>query len=62
MNEDQARAVLGKAVKDDNSLYNCGAYLSWMPGDRDVTLDGDFYLGYLKAVVWWMENKLEIES
>ena len=55
MNKDRAIEVLGSAILDDNTLYCCGTYIHW--NKKDITLDGDFDLEYLEAIIWWVKNE-----
>ena len=57
LNEEGARAQLGKAIADDDGLYSLGWYLAWTPGEANATLDGQFNIEDLEAVAWWMRNK-----
>lgn len=55
MTKDEVIDILGSAIRDDGTLYCCGTYISW--NGKDLTLDGDFNLEYLEAIVWWMKNE-----
>jgi len=59
MNEEKARTVLADDIKDDDSIYNLGAYLAWPScGDKNTAcLDGEFSADELEAIAWWMRNK-----
>jgi hypothetical protein len=54
MNKDKVKTILGSAIQSDNSLYCCGTYIAW--SGKELTLDGDFDLEYLEAVIWWVKN------
>jgi hypothetical protein len=56
IDEKFAREVLGDAIQP-NGLYDLSSYMSWQPGDRTITLDGDFTVSELEAIAWWMRNK-----
>lgn len=70
MNETRAREILGinkdrpqeahyegGAICSDNSLSMLGHYMSWQPGDDNITLDSEFEVEELEAIIWWMKNK-----
>jgi len=60
MNEKRAREILSKNggnINSDNSLSSTWTYMYWNPGDEDITLDGEFSLEELEAIMWWMRNK-----
>ena len=57
MNEVRARAILEDDIKENNGLYNGMRYIYWNPGDYSITLDGEFGIEELEAIVWWMRNK-----
>ena len=64
MNEERAREILKDAIDDDRHLYVSSThdpYVSWHAGVNSlfVTLEGIYSLEYLRALVWWMENKGE---
>jgi len=60
MNEDLAKHILKDAIQKDNSLRNVSSYLFWTPKfPKEVTIDGEFSIEYLKAIIWWAENKVE---
>lgn len=63
MNEEKARQILRGVIEDDNSLHDADNYtVKWSPEGYDyeeINLDGVFEVEYLKALVWWMENKSE---
>jgi hypothetical protein len=62
MNKKQALEILAKRESvNGESLYNCGWYLSWSPGDQEATLDGAFDAEELEAIAWWMRNKSKTE-
>ena len=56
MNEELARKLL--PVNEDDSLGpSYGHYMAWSPSDNEITLDCEFTLEELEAIVWWMRNK-----
>jgi hypothetical protein len=55
MDEAKAREILGTAIKSSGELYCCGTYICYNK-ELELTLDGDFDLDYLKAIIWWIEN------
>lgn len=55
MDETKAKEILGTAIKPNGDLYCCGTYI-YYDKKLGLTLDGDFDLDYLKAVIWWIEN------
>lgn len=57
MNEQMAREILGDAISSDCGLYDLGIRIGWDKESDDITLDGSFTVEYLKAVIWWVENK-----
>jgi len=60
VNEQQAREILGGSITPTGDLYNASCYVLW---DRfvpeTVTLDDEFTIDQLEAIVWWMRNKSE---
>ena len=60
MDEKRAREILGTDIRDDNSLY-CGLrYLFW--NGEQITLDADFTVDELEAIVWWVKNKTVVKE
>ena len=57
MDEKDARRILGFAIKDNNDLDSSERYIYWCPGDKTVTLDEEFSVEELEAIVWWIRNK-----
>jgi hypothetical protein len=63
MDENEAREILGPAIEEEdkdqlNFLIPGGEkFISWRPGRVSVTLDDDFCVEELEAIVWWMKNK-----
>lgn len=58
MNEKKARELLKAYIGPDDSLNGRGfIYISWRPGDGDVTIDGRVTAEELRAILWWVENK-----
>ena len=59
MNEEMARKIL--PINEDNSIGpSYGHYMAWAPmdgRDNQITLDSDFTIEELEAIVWWMKNK-----
>lgn len=49
-------------VEPDGSLYNVGMYLHWNVGEGKVTLDGEFTLPELEAIVYWMRKHAALVS
>lgn len=48
--------ALAAYIQPDGGLYCLGRYLSWSPGDKQITLDSDFTASELSAIVYWMEH------
>ena len=61
MNEDRAREILGKIIRENNNLHDGTNYLSWN-GEVDVCLDGQFTAPELEAISWWMANKKVLDA
>jgi len=63
MNEEKARAIIGgEHIKQDNTFtINDG---NWTGYERSggITLDGEYSVEYLEALVWWINNKKTIEE
>ena len=56
MTEEIARKIL--PVNTDDSIGpNHGHYMAWSPSDDTITLDSEFTLEELEAIVWWLKNK-----
>jgi len=62
MNEESARELLGSSINKDNSLYNCGWYLDWPNFNNAVTMDGEFTVKDIEAILWWVNNKKIIKQ
>ena len=76
MNEDKARSILNRSIREDGSLGDVGeGYVAWTthtdktaPKDsswnracaKRATLDGTFTADELEAIAWWMRNKSDI--
>jgi hypothetical protein len=59
MNEEEARQILGTAIRDNDSISSMGDYMAWEPTDgENVMLDGGFTVRELEALTWWMRNKI----
>lgn len=56
MDEQTARAILGKTISEDGGLYNLGHYIAWNRGAESATLDCEFTAEELEAIAWWMRN------
>lgn len=56
MDEIKAREILGRWVKDDDSLSSLDPYIN--ANCEDASLDGGFTADQLEAMAWWMRNKL----
>ena len=56
MDEEKAREILGSYITGDG-LYCLGRYLYWEKGSKEATLDAEFSIDELEAIVWWMRNK-----
>ncbi len=56
MTEDDARRILQDFIQPDNSLYCLGHYLCWPNYKGTVTLDDDYTVEELDAIVWWVRN------
>lgn len=61
MNKEKALEILKDCIKPNGGLYHLGWYMAWNIDDKDITLDGDFTLDELKAVVWYMEHMKETD-
>ena len=59
MNEAEAREILGEIGKENNCTFSrIDGWNEWdarFPGT--ICLDGNFSVGELEAMVWWMKNK-----
>jgi hypothetical protein len=55
MTIDEAKQILLDDIQADGGLYNLGHYLSWTPGDKTITLDDQFELDELEAIVVWVQ-------
>ncbi len=54
---DEATAEELLPINNDNSIGpNYGHYMCWKPGDDTITLDSEFTLDELEAIVWWWKN------
>lgn len=40
-----------ECVMPDGSLYSLGWYLGWSVGDKSITLDGEFTVEDLEAII-----------
>lgn len=59
MTYEEAKALLGDAIKPDGSFYSLGYYGLWSPGDDTATLDGEFTADELEAVAVVMRHNKE---
>ena len=55
MDKAKAIEVLGDAIVD-GGLFNGGWYLAWTIRESNATLDGEFDIDELEAIVWCMRN------
>ena len=60
MTEREARTILGRMIQDDGSLEQSWEFVTWLPGDTAITLDGHFSISLLQAMVWWTEHHTTI--
>lgn len=56
MDDAEIKRILGDTVQPDGSLFNGGWYVSWKPGDKDITLDAEFTIEDLEAIVAHMKK------
>ncbi len=62
MDEKKARAILKGHINPDDSLGMGGhlGYIEWVSDIPDtITLDGEYSIEELEAILWWMKNKAE---
>ena len=52
----KVKKILGNTIRENGNLSNLSEYVSWTKGDNEITLDGDFTIDELEAIVWWMKN------
>lgn len=62
MDKKRAQEILGGALQDDGSIQTFGnetnlEYAHWLSHETAITLDGNFELEELEAIVWAMKNK-----
>ncbi len=62
MNEEKAKEILlgidPNIIQENNTLYCCHRYIcSEDKRNKEITLDDEFTLEELEAIVWWMKNK-----
>jgi hypothetical protein len=64
MDEQKAREILGESITDpalDDKSYILAPggfhFMSWKKGSITITLDSEFCVEELEAIVWWMKNK-----
>ncbi len=57
VNYEKAREILARFLQEDNSLRGNGnvPYITWIPGDAKVELDGGFTPDELQAIGWWVQ-------
>lgn len=56
MTLEEAKALLGDAVKPDGGLYDSVHYLAWTPGDDTACLDAYFTADELEAIAVVMRS------
>ena len=56
MDKEKATKILADYIQPGGGLYCLGHYLSWGVGARSITLDCEFSLEELEAIVWWMKQ------
>ena len=52
----KARNILKKYIQPDGGLYDLEHYMMYQPGDKSITLDDEFDVEELEAIVWWIRN------
>lgn len=58
MNETRAQEILGDDIKLNGRIYKSDeGEVEFNMDDKYIYLDGRFTPEYLKALIWWMENK-----
>lgn len=57
----KAREILGDAVSPDGSVYQLADYVDWssLVDIEHITLDGEFTVEYLEALVSWVRHVRE---
>lgn len=58
MDEQKAREILKRYIKDGVKLINDNNFTSWSPSyePEEITLDGEFSADELEAMAWWMRK------
>lgn len=62
MTEKDVRNILGDTIQSDDNLYNLGHYISWDVYQDCITLDSNFNVEELAAIVWWIINKKKVKK
>ena len=56
MNKTTAKTILGDSLQPNGEIYNLGHYMYWNPTKAKITLDCQFSLEELEAIVWVMKK------
>jgi len=56
MTFDEAKEILKGKIKPNGGLFCGGHYMSWTPGDKEITLDCRFDIEELEAIVTYMKS------
>ena len=51
----EARKILNEFVQKDGGLYNLSRYTSWEKGSEKITLDDEYTVEELEAIVLWIK-------
>lgn len=61
MDRDKALEIIEEYMEDDGSFCSYGHFIGWQPGAQKITLDSDFTVEELEALVWLMKNSTSAE-
>jgi len=56
MTFDEAKIALAGDIQEDGHLYNLGHYMYWRKGDTMITLDCEFSIDELEAIVVYVKE------
>jgi hypothetical protein len=59
MNETRARVIMADILRESDGALKSVRYIDWNPGDKSITMDDNFKIEELEAILWWVKNYKE---
>jgi hypothetical protein len=56
MNNTRARVIMADMMRESDGALKSVRYIDWNPGDTSITMDDNFTIEELEAILWWVKN------